>query len=180
MSLSQHFVLMADHNRWMNVKLYQAASRLNVTALHADRGAFFGSVFGTLNHLLVADTIWLQRFPAHPAQFAALAPIGALPPPRSLSEPLHSDLAALRAARQSTDAVITALCAEAGESDYTQPLACANRAGQTFRRSFGALMQHFFNHQTHHRGQATTLLSQAGVDVGVTDLLALIPDTAAR
>ena len=108
----------------MNAKLYEAASRLNVTALHAG-------------------------------------------------------LAALRAARQSMDAVIVALCTEAGESDYVQPLAYANHPGQTFRRSFGALMQHFFNHQTHHRGQATTLLRQAGVDVGVTDLLALIPESAA-
>ena len=178
MSLTQHFVLMADYNRWMNAKIYEAASRLNVTTLHADQGAFFGSVFGTLNHLLVADTIWLQRFSAHPAAFAALTPIGPLPPPRSLSEPLHADLAALWVARQLMDAVIVALCAEATESDYAQPLAYANRAGQIFVRSFGPLMQHFFNHQTHHRGQATTLLSQAGVDVGVTDLLALIPNGA--
>ena len=178
MSLSQHFVLMADYNRWMNTKVYEATSLLNVAALHAGRGAFFGSVFGTLNHLLVADTIWLQRFSAHPARFAALAPIGALPSPRSLSEPLHADLAALWAARQRMDGVIVALSAGAGESDYAQPLAYTNRAGQTFVRQFGPLMQHFFNHQTHHRGQATTLLSQTGVDVGVTDLLALIPDSA--
>ena len=176
MSLSQHFVLMADYNRWMNTRIHEATSRLNVAALHADLGAYFGSVFGTLNHLLVADTIWLQRFSAHPARFAALAPIVALPPPCSLSEPLHADLAALWAARQWRDGVIVALCAEAGEPDYAQPLAYANRGGQTFVRQFGPLMQHFFNHQTHHRGQATTLLSQAGMDVGVTDLLALIPD----
>ena len=176
MSLTRHFILMADYNRWMNTRVYEAASRLNVATLHVDQGAFFGSVFGTLNHLLVADTIWLQRFSAHPARFAALASIAALPPPRSLSEPLHADLAALWAARQSMDTVIVALCAEATESDYAQSLTYANRADQTFVRSFGPLMQHFFNHQTHHRGQATTLLSQAGMDVGVTDLLALIPD----
>ncbi len=45
-------------------------------------------------------------------------------------------------------------------------------------RNFFSLVMHFFNHQAHHRGQVTTLLSQTGIDIGVTDLLALIPDEA--
>jgi len=61
------------------------------------------------------------------------------------------------------------------ESDLAQPLAYQNASGDC-RKRFGSLLLHFFNHQTHHRGQATTLLSQAGVDVGVTDLLAWIPE----
>ncbi|GAB3792786.1 DinB family protein [Dyella agri] len=176
MSLKNHFELMAGYNRWMNDKLYHAASRLDVQALHEDRGAFFGSVFGTLNHLLVADTIWLKRFADHPAAFRSLDPVRGLPHPYTLAEVLYPEFDQLRAARRDMDETIIQLCAEATDDAYGQALTYRNRSGQAFVRKFGHLMQHFFNHQTHHRGQATTLLSQSGIDVGVTDLSAMLPE----
>lgn len=174
MSLKSHFELLAAYNQWMNAKVYAASAQLDESGLHADRGAFFGSVFGTLNHILAADTIWLKRFADHPAAFGALDPIRPLAHPYSLDQPLHAQLAELRIARTQVDEVILALTAEATDQAYGQMLAYANRAGQAFADPFGFVMQHFFNHQTHHRGQATTLLSQAGIDVGVTDLIALL------
>lgn len=75
MNLREHAVLMAAYNRWMNDKVYAAAAQLPHEAIAADRGAFFGSILGTLNHLLVADQVWLHRFAAHPSRFAALDPI---------------------------------------------------------------------------------------------------------
>ncbi len=62
MSLKQHFQLMASYNQWMNAKIYQAAGQLNGSELAEERGAFFGSVLGTLNHIVVGDTIWLKHF----------------------------------------------------------------------------------------------------------------------
>jgi uncharacterized damage-inducible protein DinB len=176
MPLKRHFALMADYNKWMNTKVYDAAAKLDNETLHADKGAFFGSVFGTLNHLLVADTIWLKRFADHPSRFAALSPAHELPMPRALNQPLHSDLTSLRTARDSMDAMIIRFVGEAADEDFEQPLAYKNTKGEPFTRTFGPLLQHFFNHQTHHRGQVTTLLCQAGVDVGVTDLAALVPE----
>lgn len=179
MSLKTQFELMARYNQWMNAKIYAASSRLGASELHADRGAFFKSVFGTLNHLLVADTIWLKRFADHPAAFRALEPVRPMPHPYSLAQPLYDQFEPLQAARGATDEVIVALAAEASEADYLQPLTYANSTGQVFVDPFGALMQHLFNHQTHHRGQVSTLLSQAGIDVGVTDLVALVRQTPA-
>jgi len=179
MSLKNHFALMARYNQWMNTKIYDASSRLGEPGLHADKGAFFKSVFGTLNHLMSGDRIWLKRFADHPAAFRALEPVRPLPHPYSLAQPLFGDFESLRTARSTTDAVILALAAEATEADYAQHLTYANSTGQVFVDAFGPLMQHFFNHQTHHRGQVSTLLSQAGIDVGVTDLVALMRQRAA-
>ncbi|WP_404616012.1 DinB family protein [Rhodanobacter hydrolyticus] len=176
MSLKNQFELMAGYNRWMNDKLYAAASRLDAAAMHEDRGAFFGSVFGTLNHLLVADTIWLKRFADHPAVFRSLDRVRGLPHPYSLAEVLYPEFDPLREARRDMDETIVRLCAEATNDAYDQALTYSNRSGQVFVRKFGHLMQHFFNHQTHHRGQVTTLLSQSGIDVGVTDLSAMLPE----
>lgn len=167
--------LMAEYNRWMNGRLYDAAATLDSEALAADRGAFFGSILGTLNHIAVADTIWLHRFAGHEAGFPALAALAAEAPPSSLTEPLAPDLAGLRRRRDELDGLIVRWAAALTTEHLAGAIAYANMAGVRSRRSFAALLQHFFNHQTHHRGQVTTLLYQCGVDVGVTDLLAVIP-----
>lgn len=170
---------MARYNRWMNERLFDAAARLGDAELAADKGAFFGSILGTLNHLAVADTIWLQRFAQHPAAFPALAAMSAFPRPASLREALAPDLAGLRAVRQRLDELVLRWAAELRPEHLASTLAYANMAGVVARKNLGALLQHFFNHQTHHRGQVSTLLHQSGVDVGVTDLLALVADEQA-
>ena len=174
MSLKHHFEMMAACNRWMNTRVYAASARLEETDLHADKGAYFGSVFGTLNQLLVADTIWLKRFAAHPAGFQALDAVRPQPHPYSLTEPLHPRFDDLQAARFALDDILIAHATEATDDAYEQTLTYPNRAGWVFTHSYGKLMQHVVNHQTHHRGQVTTLLSQAGIDVGVTDLVAML------
>jgi uncharacterized damage-inducible protein DinB len=179
MSLRAHIKLMASYNAWMNEKLYAAAATLTPEQLTQDRGAFFKSVLGTLNHLVVADTIWLQRFAQHPAQFAALEPVRALPSPRALNETVCADLPSLTQRRSILDGAIQAWAAELSDADLAQTLHYHSTRGIPGAKPFDAVVMHFFNHQTHHRGQVTTLLSQAGVDVGVTDLLMLIPDPQA-
>ncbi len=171
----QTAALMAHYNRWMNERMYEAAASLDAAALSADRGAFFGSILGTLNHIAVADTIWLHRFARHEAGFTTLGALTDFPQPSSLTQSLAPDLAGLRAYRQPLDALIERWVAELTPEHLAGNISYSNMAGVPSSRNFGALLQHFFNHQTHHRGQASTLLFQAGVDVGVTDLLALIP-----
>lgn len=160
----------------MNEKLLAAAGKLDTAALFDDRGAFFGSIGGTLNHLLVGDTIWLKRFLLHPAAFDALRPVAEYPAPSALSDVLYESLSALERARRETDSIIVDLVAETREVDYEIVLSYQNMAGEPQHKTFSLLLQHFFNHQTHHRGQITTLLHQTGIDIGTTDLLALIPD----
>jgi uncharacterized damage-inducible protein DinB len=96
--------LLAGYNRWMNERLYEAAATLDAGTLSADKGAFFGSILGTLNHIAVADTIWLHRFAAHPASFDSLRDLARFPRPSSLSQVLAPDLGALRAYRMAFDA----------------------------------------------------------------------------
>ncbi len=171
--------LMAQYNRWMNERMYEAAATLDAHALSADKGAFFGSILGTLNHIAVGDTIWLHRFSQHEAGFASLAELSGFPQPTSLSQSIASNLEELRDYRQSLDALIERWVAELKPEHLSSSLTYGNMAGVRQSRNFGALVQHFFNHQTHHRGQASTLLFQAGVDIGVTDLLAVIADSDA-
>ncbi|QID16604.1 DUF664 domain-containing protein [Nitrogeniibacter mangrovi] len=171
-----HVRLMADYNRWMNARLYAAAATLDEAAVHDDRGAFFGSVFGTLNHLMVADLLWLKRFATHPTGAMALAPIQHEPVPTALDQRLCDTLAELADRRARLDAVIADWADTLTESDLDVDLAYRNSKGVPATRNFFALLMHFFNHQTHHRGQVTTLLSQSGVDMGPTDLLLRIPD----
>jgi uncharacterized damage-inducible protein DinB len=167
--------LMAEYNRWMNERMYEAAATLDAATLTADKGAFFGSILGTLNHVAVADTIWMHRFARHEASFASLRALSGFPQPSSLTQPIAPDFAGLRRYRHELDALIVRWVAELTSDHFSANIAYGNIAGVKSSRSFSALLQHFFNHQTHHRGQASTLLFQSGVDVGVTDLLAVIP-----
>lgn len=168
--------MLASYNEWMNAKLYESAGRLAPAELARDRGAFFGSILGTLNHLVVGDTIWLKRFAMHPSNPAALEPIRALALPAALNAILFTDLGGLKARRDLLDAAILGWAATLTAADLDHVLDYANSKGVRSRKRFSSLVVHFFNHQTHHRGQATALLFQAGQDVGVTDLLALIPN----
>lgn len=173
--LSQ-LALQARYNQWMNDKLYQAAARLPPEAITRNMGAFFGSLLGTLNHIVVADTLWLQRYRQHPAGFAALQALQDMAVPSALDGLLFDNLAALSTRRQLLDDVIIALCDALQDADLEHTLAYHNTRGVAQCKNFYALLLHFFNHQTHHRGQATTLLSQLDEDVGVTDLISLIDD----
>ncbi len=150
---------LAAYNRWQNQQLYACCAGLDAEALQQDRGAFFRSIIGTLNHLLLADRIWLGRFLAEP--YAA----------RALDEILFVDLQSLRQAREATDRQIDNWAATLTEGTLMQTLEYTSLVGNEPRSlPFWLAVTHFFNHQTHHRGQVTTLLSQSGIDVGVTDL----------
>ena len=170
--------LMAEYNRWMNFRLYDAAARLSEPQIFEDRGAFFGSLFDTLNHIAVADLMWLHRFAQHTRLIALSTLMAGFPTPTTLRERVAHSLPELRELRTRVDGAISELASLVTEDHLSKTLSYSNTAGQKQAKNLGLLLQHFFNHQTHHRGQATTLLFQAGIDVGVTDLNALIASEA--
>lgn len=176
MSAIEHFVLLARYNADMNRQLYDAAAKLPAGELTAARKAFFGSLAGTLNHLLAGDTIWLKRFSRHPADFPALQAMRDLPQPSGLTHTFSEELPVLRAYREQLDAIISAFASQLTQADLAHAFEYRSTRGDLYGKPFGLLLLHFFNHQTHHRGQASTLLTQAGVDIGVTDLLLWVPD----
>lgn len=159
--------LMATYNRWMNEKLYAAAATLDEVRRQSDRGAFFKSLHGTLEHLIWADTAWLYRFTGRSIE--GLAP----------GSGLYDDFAALRARRRELDAEIETWAAGLDEDWLRRDFSYHSLAyARSYTRPAWVLVTHFFNHQTHHRGQATTLLMQFGIDPGVTDL-PVLPELAA-
>ncbi|MGN2254159.1 DinB family protein [Frateuria sp. GZRe12] len=166
---------MARYNRWMNSRLYAATGQLGDAEARADRGAFFGSILSTLEHILAADEHWLRRFATGFPKLASLDAVRSEPLPELVRGLTSPDLERLRARREVIDDVLVAFTLEATDAVYAAPMTYANSAGESFTREAGLVLRHVFNHQTHHRGQATTLFSQPGVDVGVTDLSALIP-----
>ncbi|KAF2407229.1 Uncharacterized damage-inducible protein DinB (forms a four-helix bundle) [Pseudomonas antarctica] len=174
MNRIEHIALMANYNQWMNRKVYQAAGTLTDAQLATDRQAFFSSILGTLNHLTLGDTVWLKRFSQHPVGFTALAPLSAIATPTDLKQLAFADIRALSAHRARLDQLIVEWAHSLREPDLDQHLCYHTMRGVADSKPFFGLLVHFFNHQTHHRGQVTTLLTQAGVDVGDTDLLALI------
>ncbi|ALS96879.1 DinB family protein [Lacimicrobium alkaliphilum] len=178
MSRKHHFELMASYNQWMNEKIYRAAGQLNGSELAEERGAFFGSVLGTLNHIVVGDTIWLQRFATHPSCTASLQEVAEMPSPTRLNQIVFDDFTELHQHRSWLDQQIINWIAGLREGDLDDVLSYHNTQGIAANKRFSNLILHFFNHQTHHRGQISVLLSQSGLDIGVTDLLALIPQEA--
>ena len=159
--------MMARYNGWMNSTIYHAAATLIDEARTRDIGAFFKSLNGTLNHLIVADTLWLSRF----------APNEKLPVPAAqisaLNQVLTSDFAQLLDWRRSLDDGIHSMANTLTQTLIDSELVYKRMNGQEMRTPYGNALAHFFNHQTHHRGQATTLLMQLGVDPGTTDLISM-------
>lgn len=171
-----NYRFLARYNRWMNQRLYAACEPLGDEERQRQRGAFFGSIHHTLAHLLLADRLWLYRFASQPTQFSALdAAALAFPPGVDyVSVAAYPDWVGLRQERDTLDEVIERWLAEMTPDFLGSTMRYANTKGVRRAHPAWQAMTHFFNHQTHHRGQTTTLLMQAGVDMGVTDLIALV------
>lgn len=153
---------MARYNRWANTTLYDACARLDEVTYKAPRPAFFGSIHRTLNHILVCDRLWLGRIVGNPVQGL------------TLDTELHGDLPGLRAAREAEDARIIEIVAAIEEEALGRPLAYRNTSGQAFETELATVLQHLFNHQTHHRGQVHGMLSGTDVPPPPLDLMVYV------
>jgi uncharacterized damage-inducible protein DinB len=155
--------LLARYGRWMNERLYASVRAMSDDARKRDRGAFFGSIHRTLSHLVWADSSWLSRF------------TGGTYAERAWGADLFDDFAQLAAARDATDTAILDWAGSLDQAWLDSTLEYRASSDPTRKRQVPAWIAatHLFNHATHHRGQLTTLLKQAGIDPGVTDLPAL-------
>jgi uncharacterized damage-inducible protein DinB len=152
---------MADYNEWQNANLYGAAEPLGDEARKRDRGAFFGSIHATLNHLLWGDQIWMSRFAGTPRPAAGIKE----------SVDLYPDWEALKRERVAFDRVIKDWAAALDPAWLEDDLVYfSGAAGREIKRPKTLLVTHYFNHQTHHRGQVHCMLTQIGAKPGVTDL----------
>ncbi len=159
MTPKHHFELLARYNQWMNEKLYQVCAEIPDQKRKEDLGAFFQSIHGTFNHLLYGDKAWMGRFTGHPYSVTVIG------------QNLYEKFEELREERIKTDREIL----EWSRSLSIDWLACpfeytSNVDQKTRVLPTWMLVTHLFNHQTHHRGQVTTLIKQLGYEPGVTDL----------
>jgi uncharacterized damage-inducible protein DinB len=153
------FVRLAGYNRWANDRIFEAAAALSPEAFAAEQGAFFGSIRGTLNHLLVTDRMWLARLSGQPL------------PPYALDAVVFDDLVALREAKAADDAILLAHVERLSETAIAAEFRWVRRAdGMEVVGPLWSTLAHVFNHQTHHRGQVHDLLSRAGIAPPSLDL----------
>ena len=161
---SAHCRLMARYNAWMNARLYAVCATLPHSELHRDRGAFFRSIYLTLNHIAYGDLAFLARFDGTPDAVPALG------------QDLFGGFEALRREREALDARIVYWSGSVGPEWLAEDLTYTSKVdGQVRTFPRWVIVTHMFNHQTHHRGQVTTLLSQMGLDMGSTDLTFMPP-----
>src|SRR4030095_2595864 len=140
--MKAHYTTFADYNAWANRRLYDAAAALSDADYRADRGAFFKSMHGTLNHLLVTDRVWMQRF------------TGEGDAPSRLDAILHEALPALRAAREAEDRRIVSTVDGLDEARLAGGIRYRRvSTPEEFVQPLMPALDHWFNHQTHHRGQ---------------------------
>jgi len=154
------FTMLASYNRWANGRLYDAAHALPDADYRADLGAAFGSVHGTLNHLLVADRIWLSRMS------------GTGEAPARLDAILADDPDELRAERAETDAALVAYVAGLSAEDLARPFTYTRATSpEPVTQPLAPALLHVFNHQTHHRGQVHALLTRVAGTAPALDLV---------
>lgn len=176
MSLIFNLQLMSQYNQLLNQKVYQAAQQLGDQKINQDKSAFFGSIMGTLNHIYVGDVIWLKRFALHPQKYKNLQHLPELNNYTALNQNITNNINILDKLRQELDQIIINWIQEIAPEDLDYNLQYLDTKDNPYCKNFGQLIQHFFNHQTHHRGQVSTLINQQGLDLGVTDLLMIIPE----
>lgn len=151
---------LAGFNRWANQRVYQACSILPDADYRLDRGAYFGSIHNTLNHLLVVDRLWLGRLLEQ-----------ATPQISGLDQCLYEGFEALRNARAEEDERLIAIVEGFDEKSLAQEVSYSFVNGQSAATQRQLILITLFNHQTHHRGQIHTMLTQAGVDVPPLDII---------
>ena len=158
---------MARYNRWQNKSLQREAEGLVSSERDLERGAFFGSIRGTFNHLLWGDTIWMSRFDGWKKP-----KVGLPDSPR-----FTADWTMFKAARGDADARIVAWADKLKTPDLQGDLAWFSGALEAnVQKPKWLCIQHFFNHQTHHRGQIHTMLTAAGARPDDTDLFIMPGD----
>ena len=161
----------AQYNAWFNSRLYDLVASLTEEQRRRDMGAFFGSIHGTLNHILLADRIMLGRISKHPHGFRSLEKTPLVFEFESLAQILYESFPELAEQRRETDTALQGWVVEITPEVLESDLSFTRSNGQSMVVPFWHVASHLFNHQTHHRGQVTTLLSQLGHDPGTTDFI---------
>ena len=158
--MKAHFEMFAAYNAWANRRLYGAAAEMEDAARKAPAGAYFGSLHNTLNHLLVADRIWMNRFTGEGETH------------QRLDDVPFAEFGALLAAREAMDGRIARFVAGLSDEALARTFTYIRvSAPEPITQALAPALAHLFNHQTHHRGQCHHMLTAAGRAAPPLDLL---------
>jgi len=159
MSITKQFEMLSQYNSWMNKNIFNICDSLDDDVRNKDMGAFFGSIHRTLDHILYGDKAWLERLKDNAYT------------PRDINQLLFSNWEDLKKERAIIDNEIDTWVKSLNENTLNKiHTYTSNVDGKTRSVPYWSLVHHIFHHQTHHRGQLTTLLSQLGIDFGTTDI----------
>lgn len=160
MSNTELFKIQAQYNKWMNEHFYMLCDSIPDEERKRDAGAFFKSIHGTLNHILLGDRLWMSRFQNTNLDI------------KSLDQELYSDYDELKKQRAITDSDIINYIDSLTDDAIKQPITFVSKVKQSQHTYIlRDCILHFFQHQIHHRGQVSTLISQLDIDIGATDMM---------
>ncbi|MFA0442996.1 damage-inducible protein DinB [Vibrio sp. 10N.286.49.C2] len=178
MDLSSNFRMLALYNQRMNKQLVGVCRKLTHEQLHQNINSFFPTIMAHWNHILFGDLIMLQRLVANELVTVEATVLDKLPVSKSVSDTYASNLDELSELRELVDSIYIKITNQFTADSCNQIVRYTTTEGQIIERTVGEFCQHVFNHQTHHRGQLTCLLSQFGLDFGCTDLPVIVPEGA--
>ena len=159
MPIRDYFITFAHYHRWADARLFAALADLSDTERKADRKAFFGSIHGTANHLLVVARAWMGRLEGRDYGI------------RALDEELYDDFVGLHAAVEDMDDHIVAWVEGLSAARWDKPCTYKTMTGETQTTPVPELLGHLFNHATHHRGQIHHMIGAAGSAPPPLDLI---------
>lgn len=176
MSLVKNFVMLAHYNQRINQQLLEVCYALPAHCLNKDTQSFFPNIISYWNHILFGDLILLNRIANFSATSLQPSLFTAFPKPVSVNDIYSDNLPELAQVRQRLDQLIVNFCNNLTEQEVAVSLSYTTTEGQEVTKPLSDVIQHLFNHQTHHRGQLTCILSQFGSDYGCMDLPVVVSE----
>ncbi|MGC9459284.1 DinB family protein [Vibrio genomosp. F10] len=176
MDLASSFKMLATYNQRMNEQLIAVCQQLTAEQLQKETHSFFPTVMDYWNHILFGDLIMLQRLVANNIVVLDTATAERLPIAKGIHDTFVDDLLSLKTLRHTLDHAYISMTRDFDTNTFDKKIHYITTEGQAIEKNVGEFCQHIFNHQTHHRGQLTCLLSQFGLDFGCTDLPMIVPE----
>ena len=167
----EQFLLLAKYNRWMNDSIYKTCLEMGQSNVDKNQNSFFSSISKTLNHLLLGDLVWLYRCSGDKEVMRFVDGNGDDFKIRSLDQVIFSKLEGLWEKRKDVDKSIVAYVESLNPNQVNESIEYRSTDGCLHSKDLGTVLTHWFNHQTHHRGQITALIQQQGYEFGTTDLI---------
>ena len=176
MSLVKNFKMMSLYNQRMNIQLMTSCLGLSNDIVEKETHSFFPNIISYWNHLLFSDLILLGRLALNHIGKLSPEDLSEFPTPNSPQDIYYNNLSEIAVIRKKVDELLIEYCTNLTEEDCEKFITYTTTEGLPVTKAAADITQHIFNHQAHHRGQLTCVLSQFGVDYGCMDLPAIVSE----